>query len=250
MARNHAPPRQSQLPPIAEPAMRRSAVLLFLLCLHAAPGFAPRAAAAPAPKPGSRVLGIALEAVACAHAQGLPQGQRLALIDYRLPANLPRLWVYDLVSGSVLFHERVAHGRGTGELMATRFSNDTDTHASSLGLFLTEQTYDGANGYSLRLRGLEPGINDRAMERQIVMHGADYVSDAFIRMAGRLGRSFGCPAVRREVAQPMIDSLKGGQYVLAYYPDAQWLKTSRYLGCAKRVPVVPTRARSGTAAAD
>lgn len=182
-------------------------------------------------QPRPRVLELGLQAVACAQASGLPPAQRLALIDYSLSANQPRLWVYDLASGELLFRERVAHGRGTGQVMAVRFSNKPDSLTSSLGLFRTGEAYDGSNGYSLRLEGLEAGFNDRAYERAIVMHGADYVRESFIDLAGRLGRSHGCPAVRPEIARPLIDSLRQGQYLFAYYPDPAWLKTSRFLAC-------------------
>jgi hypothetical protein len=170
--------------------------------------------------------------------------RRLAVIDYRLPSTRPRLWVLDLETGEVLFEEWVAHGRGSGEVRAVRFSNVENSHHSSLGLYRTLESYEGDNGYSLRLDGLEPGINDRAWSRAIVMHGADYVSRSFIRSAGRLGRSHGCPAVRREVAVPLIDAIKDGQYLFVYYPDAAWLAGSAYLGCT-----APGAVKAGTRAA-
>lgn len=94
-------------------------------------------------------------------------------------------------------------------------------------------TYYGRNGYSLRLEGLEPGINDLAYQRAIVIHGADYVSESFIERTGRLGRSFGCPAVRPEVSHQLIDSIKDDQYLFAYYPDRKWLEHSAFLSCQK-----------------
>lgn len=172
-----------------------------------------------------------LAAVACAQRRGHAPAQRLGLIDFRLPSDQRRLWVLDLASGKVLFHEHVAHGRGSGDARAARFSNIADSHTSSLGLFRTLDTYTGANGYSLRLDGLEPGVNDRALERAIVMHGADYVSETFIKTAGRLGRSHGCPAVRREIARPLIDTLSGGQYLYAYADDPAWQGSPASLGC-------------------
>jgi hypothetical protein len=111
---------------------------------------------------------------------------------------------------------------------------------TSLGLFRTSETYQGSNGYSLRLDGLEPGFNDLARERAIVLHGAGYVSEDLVRRQGRLGRSWGCPAVRSGVAQPLIDDLKDGQYVFAYYPDAEWLRRSRLLACPGRPASVAT----------
>ncbi len=160
--------------------------------------------------------------------------ERLTVIDYSRPSTEPRLWVLDRATGKVLWRELVAHGRGTGENFATAFSNDEGSHQSSLGLFLTEGTYDGTNGYSLRLRGLERGVNDRAKERAIVIHGAPYVSAEFARQHGRLGRSWGCPALRPEVARQVIDEIQGGSLVFAYFPDRQWLGSSHYLEAARK----------------
>lgn len=184
-----------------------------------------------APDASPEVLGSALQAMQCAAGNGMPASRRLAVIDYSLPSSTPRLWVFDLETRRLLFRELVAHGRNTGELMATRFSNDLDSRTSSLGLFRTLDTYQGSNGYSLRMQGLEPGFNDRAEERAIVMHGAPYVTEDHVRRFGRIGRSWGCPAVRLGVARQIIDTLKGGQFVFSWYPDSQWLHASRYLNC-------------------
>ncbi|HEV7669320.1 MAG TPA: murein L,D-transpeptidase catalytic domain family protein [Thermoanaerobaculia bacterium] len=158
----------------------------------------------------------------------------LTVIDYSRPSTEPRLWVLDRATGKVLWHELVAHGKGTGENYATAFSNQEGSLQSSLGLFLTENTYEGNNGYSLRLRGLEPGVNDRAQERAIVIHGAPYVSAEFVREHGRLGRSWGCPALRPEVAHQVIDKIQGGSLVFAYYPDSRWLGSSHFLEAARK----------------
>lgn len=158
----------------------------------------------------------------------------LTVIDYSRPSTEPRLWVLDRATGTVLRKELVAHGQGTGDNYATAFSNDEGSHQSSLGLFLTEDTYEGNNGYSLRLRGLEPGVNDRAEERAIVIHGAPYVSAEYARQHGRLGRSWGCPALSQEVAHQVIDKIQGGSLVFAYYPDSRWLGSSRFLEAARR----------------
>ncbi|HEX4870570.1 MAG TPA: murein L,D-transpeptidase catalytic domain family protein [Moraxellaceae bacterium] len=199
---------------------------------HVLPAAAELAAAAPDADP--RVLDHALQAMQCAAAGGMPASQRLAVIDYSLPSSTPRLWVFDLESRRLLFRELVAHGRNTGDKLARVFSNAVNSRSSSLGLFRTLDTYDGSNGYSLRLEGLEPGFNDRALERAIVMHGAPYVDDEHVRKFGRIGRSWGCPAVRLGVARRLIDTLKGGQFVFSYYPDSQWLAGSRYLNCGQR----------------
>lgn len=158
----------------------------------------------------------------------------LTVIDYSRPSTEPRLWVVDRTTRQVLRKELVAHGRGTGDNYATAFSNVEGSHQSSLGLFLTENTYVGSNGYSLRLRGLEPGVNDRALERAIVIHGAPYVSTEFARQHGRLGRSRGCPALSPDVAHDVIDQIQGGSLVFAYYPEPRWLGTSRFLEAARQ----------------
>jgi hypothetical protein len=174
------------------------------------------------------VLSMALDAVACAEARGVDgRDDLLTIIDYSLPSTEPRLWVLDLKKGEVLYHELVAHGAGTGELYATRFSNVKDSRQTSLGLFRTGGTYMGGNGYSLKLQGLDKGFNDRAEERHIVMHGAWYVSAEHARSQGRLGRSWGCPAVSDEVAQEIIDLIKGGSFVFSYSgTDTSWRQAS------------------------
>ena len=193
------------------------------------------AAAAPAANP--QVLSLATRAADCARRQGLLDGFRhLAVIDYSLPSTQPRLWVFDVAQGRLLFQELVAHGRNTGERLAERFSNVEGSKMSSLGLFQTAETYYGSNGYSLRLRGLDPGFNDNALARAIVMHGAPYVSEAIADRIGRIGRSWGCPAVRQEVARTVIDTLKGGALLFAYYPDRKWLRESPMLRCAESAP--------------
>ena len=186
-----------------------------------------------APKLNPQVLDLALSAVACAQADGVaPQARRLAVIDYSRSSLEPRLWVFDLADHALLYHEVVAHGQGSGGDIPTRFSNDDGSHASSLGLFVTRDTYVGHNGLSLRMDGLEPGINDAAMARASVMHGAAYVNPAIDRGMGRLGRSWGCPALRKAVAKPIIDVMKNGQFVFSYYPDQAWLAHSALLKCA------------------
>jgi hypothetical protein len=207
-------------------------LLLILAGVARAEGAGPLAdlLANAAPSADRGVLALAARATDCAQREGVVD--RLAVIDYSRPSSEPRLWVFDLDGGRLLFEELVAHGRGTGERLAERFSNAEGSHMSSLGLFRTAEPYDGANGYSLRLHGLEPGYNDQAFDRAIVMHGAPYVSPDIIRKQGRLGRSFGCPAVRLGVARRMIDTLKNGALVFAYYPDRDWLTGSSYLKCS------------------
>jgi L,D-transpeptidase-like protein len=180
------------------------------------------------------VLQLALGAVRCATRLGdIEAPPTLTVIDYSRPSVDRRLWVFDLRDGSVLFRELVAHGRNTGENMATRFSDAMNSRQSSVGLFVTEDTYVGSNGYSLRLDGLERGFNGNARERAIVMHGAAYVDAQLAATQGRIGRSWGCPALREAVARQVIDTIRDGGVIFSYYPDSDWLKSSRFLnGCA------------------
>jgi hypothetical protein len=177
-------------------------------------------------------LSLALGAVRCGIASGdLDAPKTLTLIDYSKPSTEPRLWVYEMATGKLLFKELVAHGKNTGENFATHFSDEMNSRQSSLGLFRTADTYMGSNGYSLRLDGLEPGFNAHARERAIVMHGAPYVSTQFASAQGRLGRSWGCPALREAVAHQVIDTIRGGGVIFAYYPDQAWLTRSQFLNC-------------------
>lgn len=177
------------------------------------------------------VFAMALDAASCAVRTGAVSApETLTVIDYSKPSSERRLWVFDLKAKELVYEELVAHGQGSGANMATQFSNEDESHQTSLGLFVTRDTYVGKNGYSLRLDGLDRGVNDRARDRAIVMHGAPYVSEQFVKANGRLGRSWGCPAIGAGVAKQMIDRVKGGGLVFAYYPDARLLKTSKYLG--------------------
>lgn len=182
----------------------------------------------------AEVLKLALTATSCAAASGaIDAPPTLTLIDYSRPSVEPRLWVFDLETGNLLFKELVAHGRNTGENFATKFSNQMDSRQTSLGLFVTDQPYVGSNGYSLRLDGLDVGFNDRARDRAIVMHGAPYVNDEIAAAQGRIGRSWGCPALRTAIAAKVIDRIRGGSVIFSYYPDQEWLQSSQFLqGCS------------------
>jgi len=183
------------------------------------------------------VLNLALGAVSCGIVSGdLQAPPTLTLIDYSLPSTTPRLWVFDLGSGKLLFNELVAHGRNSGDNMATQFSDAMESRETSLGLFRTADTYVGHNGYSLRLDGLEPGFNGHARERAIVIHGAPYVDANIAKANGRLGRSWGCPALREAVARQVIDTVRGGGVIFSYYPDPAWLKASKFLNCGSQAP--------------
>lgn len=153
----------------------------------------------------------------------------LSICDFSLSSNKKRLWVVDTAEKKLLFNSLVAHGKGTGEEFAMSFSNTMDSHQSSLGFYITEQVYNGDNGYSMRLFGMDKGYNDAALERCIVMHGAKYVSEDFIKAEKRLGRSWGCPAVPRELAKPIIDTIKNGTCLFIYYPDQNYLAGSKWL---------------------
>ena len=188
--------------------------------------------AAVAPNADRAVLALALQARDCAIQRGVAAADsRLAVVDYSQPSTGRRLWVFDMDQPRLLFDDYVAHGKGSGENLARKFSNDDGSLQSSIGLFRAGETYVGGNGYSLRLDGLEPGVNDNARERLLVMHGAWYVDPLLALKRGRLGRSYGCPALRPQVAHAVIDALKHGQLVFAYYPDREWLATSRFLHC-------------------
>jgi hypothetical protein len=187
-----------------------------------------------APGLKSDVMRLALQSAACATQNGLVKRRDLiTVIDYSIPSTEPRLFTFDLSKRELLYREHVAHGKNSGGNIPTIFSNRHGSLATSLGLFVTADTYFGSNGYSLRLRGLEKGVNDNAWDRAIVMHGANYVSSLAIRAFGRLGRSWGCPAVRAEVSKKLINTIKGGSPIFAYYPDRNWLAQSRFLPKAK-----------------
>ena len=242
--------------PVLQGSPLRVSRLLRRFCLNVA-GLcllsSPLLAATPAPAlfdslalaaPGldRQALRHALAAMQCAVNHGAEPAQRLAVIDYAQPSTARRLWIFDLEGQRLLLNDLVAHGRLSGENRATRFSNALGSYQSSLGLFRAAESYSGKHGYSLRMDGLEPGVNDRARERAIVIHAADYVDPRLAATQGRIGRSLGCPAVRPEVARLVIDQLKGGQFIFAWYPDPHWLQGSAYLDCQpQRVAAILAR---------
>lgn len=153
----------------------------------------------------------------------------ISLIDFRKSANEKRLWVIDLKNKKVLYHSLVAHGRNSGEVYASKFSNVASSYQSSLGFYVTGNTYIGKHGISLKLHGMERGINNLAESRAIVMHGADYVSESYIKKVGRLGRSYGCPAVPIDIHKEIVNELAGGTVLFIYYPDKTYAATSKLL---------------------
>lgn len=176
-----------------------------------------------------KVLELSLTAYAKARHQGLDRKQLLTIIDYSKPSTEKRLWVLDLKNERVLFNTWVAHGKNSGKVIATSFSNESSSLKSSIGVLLTKEPYMGGNGYSLRMEGLERGINDNAYRRSIVIHGAWYANEDVAKKYGYLGRSWGCPAVSPELAKPLIDTIKDNTIIVAYYPDRRWLQNSTYL---------------------
>jgi hypothetical protein len=175
------------------------------------------------------VLRKSLIAYQKARREGLTDKDILTIIDYRRTSKERRLWVVDLKKGKVLFNTWVSHGKNSGNSTATSFSNQPGSLKSSAGVFLTEKPYIGNNGYSLRLIGLERGINSNAYSRAIVVHGAWYVNADVIKKYGQLGRSWGCPAVSEQLAKPLINTIKERTLVFVYSNDRKWLNNSTFL---------------------
>jgi len=153
----------------------------------------------------------------------------LSIIDFTKPSSQKRLFILDVTSYKVLFNTYVAHGQNTGQEYANKFSNKLESYQSSLGFYVTTGTYMGKNGFSMQLDGLENGFNDQADERAIVMHGAPYVSEAFIKHRGYIGRSHGCPAVPQQLNKPIIEKIKNGSCLFIYSDNKAYLSRSRIL---------------------
>lgn len=157
------------------------------------------------------------------------KNELLTIVDFNLPSTQKRLWVLDMTTKKVLFNTYVAHGQGTGGNMATKFSNISNSHQSSLGFYVTAETYYGKNGLSLFLDGMEKGFNSNARSRYVVMHGADYATENFIKSRGRLGRSYGCPAVPTKISKKIINSIKGKSVLFIYNENQDYLAKSTFL---------------------
>lgn len=153
----------------------------------------------------------------------------LSIVDFSLPSFRKRLFVLDVENGKLLFNTLVAHGRNSGQLLATKFSNRFRSFESSLGFYLTGETYNGQNGYSLRLLGMEKGINNNALGRGIVVHPADYVNEEVSKIYGRLGRSEGCPAIPFDIHRSVIEAIKDGSCFFIYGKDKWYVKQSKLL---------------------
>lgn len=161
----------------------------------------------------------------------------LSICDFSLPSTENRLWIIDLIKKEVLFNTYVAHGQGSGDDMATSFSNEENSHKSSLGFYVTGDTYDGEHGTSLRLNGMDEGFNDAAYDRGIVVHGAEYVCNKFVSNNQRLGRSWGCPAVPAPLSLPIINTIKEGTCLFIYYPENKYLANAYWLN--KKIICLP-----------
>lgn len=182
-----------------------------------------------APHLSRKVLRLALTAYQKARSRGAVKKPVLTVIDYSLPSSKQRMWIFDMNKERLLYNTYVAHGRNSGSIIPHHFSNQFSSKETSLGTYVTKDSYIGSNGYSLNLQGLEKGFNDNAYQRRVVIHGAWYVEPDFIKRAGYAGRSWGCPSIAKTLARPVINTIKGGSVVFAYYPDRNYLSHSGYL---------------------
>lgn len=175
------------------------------------------------------VLHLALKGYGKLKAAGKVTKDIICICDFNQPSSNERLYVIDLSKGKLLYNTLVAHGRNSGNEYARSFSNVASSNKSSLGFYTTEQTYIGEHGLSLKLKGCEKGFNDNAEERAIVVHGASYVDCSFIEQNGRLGRSFGCPSIPYSLHRPIIEAIKNGGCLFIFYPDKNYLASSKLL---------------------
>jgi hypothetical protein len=183
-----------------------------------------------APKLNKGVIELALRAYTKAYEQGEVKRPILTVIDYSVPSDQPRMWIFDMATDSLVIKTYVAHGLNSGKgKVPDSFSNDMESKKTSLGTYITEDTYMGQHGLSLKLEGLEIGLNSNAYIRRVVIHGAWYVEPGYIKKKGRPGCSWGCPAIAESLAKPVIDTIKNGTVIFAYYPDSYFLSHSNYI---------------------
>ena len=180
-------------------------------------------------QPNFEVFSLGYSGYLALDSTGNIENNVLTIVDFSISANEKRMWVIDLEEKKLLYHSLVAHGRNTGNEYATSFSNEMSSYKSSLGFYVTGEKYYGKHGLSLRLDGLESGINDQARQRAIVIHGAEYVSENFIKTHGRLGRSLGCPALPQELNQEIVETICNKSCLFIYYPDANYFSKSPIL---------------------
>jgi hypothetical protein len=186
-----------------------------------------------APNLREPVIHKVLTTLKCAMEYNLDRNNILTIIDYSLPSNEKRLWVFDLKEKKLLFYTYVSHGIKSGTLLTNYFSNKFNSKASSIGVYKTEKAYYGREGLSLRLDGLDASFNDNASNRSVVMHGGWYMEEQFIKRYGRPGRSWGCPALPLTLYQSIINTIKDNSLLVAYYPSDIWFEKSKFLNCDK-----------------
>lgn len=186
-----------------------------------------------APNLNDEVINKVLTAIKCSTTYNVDHNNVLTVIDYSMPSNQKRLWVFDLGQKKLLFNTYVSHGIKSGTLFTNFFSNQYNSKASSMGVYTTEKAYYGREGLSLRLAGLDRHFNDNASNRSIVMHGGWYMDELFIKKYGRPGRSWGCPALPPDQYQAVINTIKDKSLFVAYYPNDNWFGASKFLNCEK-----------------
>lgn len=213
----------SEFTPFLEPEQLndQSLNVLRLMLTHEAPNLNPL------------VINKVLTTLKCATEYNVEHSNILTIIDYSLPSNEKRLWVFDLKVKKLLFYTYVSHGIKSGSLLTNYFSNKYNSKASSIGVYQTQQAYYGRDGLSLRLDGLDRNFNDNASGRSVVMHSGWYVEEGFIKRYGRPGRSWGCPALPLENSQAIINTIKDKSLLVVYYPSDTWFAKSRFLNCDK-----------------
>jgi len=162
-----------------------------------------------------------------------------SIIDFTKDSNSKRFYTIDLEKMKIVYYTYVAHGKKSGERMATSFSDAVESNKSSIGFYITGNTYNGGNGYSLILHGDEKGYNSNLAKRSVVVHAADYANEDYIARNGRMGRSLGCPALPENIYKQVIETIKEKTMIFAYYNDAKYLKTSKYLNVLKLIEDEP-----------
>jgi hypothetical protein len=189
-----------------------------------------------------QVINKVLTTLKCVSAYNVDHNDILTIIDYSIPSNEKRLWVFNLKEKKLLFNTYVSHGIKSGSLISNYFSNKNNSKASSIGVYRTQQAYYGRDGLSLRLDGLDQSFNDNASNRSVVMHSGWYVEEWFIKKYGRPGRSWGCPALPLENAKAIINTIKDKSLLVIYYPSDSWFNKSKFLNCDKLATVqTPTQ---------
>ena len=162
-----------------------------------------------------------------------------SIIDFTKDSSSKRFYTIDLEKMKIVYYTYVAHGKKSGERMATSFSDAVESNKSSIGFYITGNTYNGGNGYSLILNGDEKGYNSNLAKRSVVVHAADYANEDYIARNGRMGRSLGCPALPENIYKQVIETIKEKTMIFAYYNDAKYLKTSKYLNVLKLIEDEP-----------